>query len=173
LANQGGDAPQRRCSLWLTDAVLALSAAVGAVLGQVDVDGKTNELTRFQPLLTPHDLASVLVTADALHTQREHARWLVDDKKAAYLLTVNSCWQPSRTCSRTTSTTWRIDSTRRLGRVRIICGPVPLRTPSSTCSKEEAQAVDLGFPLSRLTESNRRPTLLDHRASRLVIGCRE
>lgn len=65
-----------------------LDQHTGAVLGQVDVDGKTNELTRFQPLLTPLDLTSVVVTADALHTQREHARWLVDDKNAAYLFTV-------------------------------------------------------------------------------------
>ncbi|MFI6244534.1 ISAs1 family transposase [Micromonospora sp. NPDC050795] len=60
-----------------------LDQRTGTVLGQVDVDSKTNELTRFQPLLTPLDLTSVVVTADALHTQREHARWLVDDKKAA------------------------------------------------------------------------------------------
>jgi predicted transposase YbfD/YdcC len=65
-----------------------LDQHTGAVLGQVDVDGKTNELTCFQPLLTPLDLASVVVTADALHTQREHARWLVDDKESAYLFTV-------------------------------------------------------------------------------------
>ncbi|MEV0431453.1 ISAs1 family transposase [Micromonospora sp. NPDC050495] len=65
-----------------------LDQHTGTVLGQVDVDGKTNELTRFQPLLAPLDLTSVVVTADALHTQRQHARWLVDDKKAAYLFTV-------------------------------------------------------------------------------------
>ncbi len=65
-----------------------LDQHTGAVLGQVDVAGKTNELTRFQPLLTPLDLTAVVVTADALHTQREHARWLVDDKKAGYLFTV-------------------------------------------------------------------------------------
>jgi len=65
-----------------------LDQRTGTVLGQVDVGGKTNELTRFQPLLTPLDLTSVVVTADALHTQREHARWLVDHKKAAYLFTV-------------------------------------------------------------------------------------
>jgi hypothetical protein len=29
-----------------------------------------------------------VVTADALHTQRDHARWLVDDRNAAYLFTV-------------------------------------------------------------------------------------
>jgi predicted transposase YbfD/YdcC len=65
-----------------------LDQHTGTVLGQVDVDGKTNELTRFQPLLAPHDLTAVVVTADALHTQRQHARWLVDDKNAAYLFTV-------------------------------------------------------------------------------------
>ncbi|WP_231394906.1 ISAs1 family transposase [Micromonospora sp. CNB394] len=62
-----------------------LDQHTGTVLGQVDVDGKTNELTRFQPLLRPLDLTAVVVTADALHTQREHARWLVDDKNAAYV----------------------------------------------------------------------------------------
>lgn len=52
-----------------------LDQHTGTVLGQVDVDGKTNELSRFQPLLDPLDLTAVVVTADALHTQREHARW--------------------------------------------------------------------------------------------------
>jgi predicted transposase YbfD/YdcC len=45
------------------------------VLGQVDVDGKTNEITAFAPLLdtlTAVDLTGVVITADALHTQREH-----------------------------------------------------------------------------------------------------
>jgi predicted transposase YbfD/YdcC len=31
------------------------------------------------------DLADTVVTADALHTQREHADWLVTAKRAAYL----------------------------------------------------------------------------------------
>ena len=65
-----------------------LDQHTGTVLGQVDVDGKTNELTRFRPLLDPLDLAGVLVTADALHTQREHARWLAEDKRAGYVFTV-------------------------------------------------------------------------------------
>jgi predicted transposase YbfD/YdcC len=60
----------------------------GAVLGQVDVDGKTNEVTRFAPLLAPLDLAGCVVTADAMHTQREHAEFLVADKKAHYILIV-------------------------------------------------------------------------------------
>lgn len=51
------------------------------VLGQVDVETKTNEITAFTPLLdtlTSINLAGVVITADALHTQREH----VDDLHA-------------------------------------------------------------------------------------------
>jgi predicted transposase YbfD/YdcC len=58
------------------------------VLGQARVDGKTNEITQFRPLLDRLDLADTVVTADALHTQREHADWLVAHKHAAYLLLV-------------------------------------------------------------------------------------
>jgi predicted transposase YbfD/YdcC len=50
------------------------------VLGQVEVDtqaeGKTSEITRFAPLLDPLDLTAVVVTADALHTQRGHVDYL-------------------------------------------------------------------------------------------------
>jgi DDE_Tnp_1-associated/Transposase DDE domain len=47
-----------------------------AVLGQVSVDGKTCEVTRFAPLLEHLDLTGHVVTADALHTQRGHAEFL-------------------------------------------------------------------------------------------------
>ncbi|MFF3870020.1 ISAs1 family transposase [Micromonospora sp. NPDC001898] len=65
-----------------------LDQRTGAVLAQVDVAGETNEITRFQPLLAALDLTAAVVTADALHTQREHARWLAEDKHAGYLFTV-------------------------------------------------------------------------------------
>jgi predicted transposase YbfD/YdcC len=65
-----------------------LDQRTGAVLAQVDVAGKTNEITRFQPLLDPLDLTTTVITADALHTQRDHARWLADTKHAGYLFTV-------------------------------------------------------------------------------------
>jgi predicted transposase YbfD/YdcC len=65
----------------------ALDQHTGAVLAQTGVDGKTNEITRFQPLLASLDLTGAVITADALHTQREHARWLVDTKHAGYLFT--------------------------------------------------------------------------------------
>jgi predicted transposase YbfD/YdcC len=49
------------------------------VLGQVDVEGKTNEITAFAPLLdtlSSIDLAGAVFTADALHTQRQHVETL-------------------------------------------------------------------------------------------------
>ncbi len=58
----------------------ALDQHTGAVLAQLDVAGKTNEITRFQPLLAGLDLTAAVITADALHTQREHARWLAEDR---------------------------------------------------------------------------------------------
>jgi predicted transposase YbfD/YdcC len=65
-----------------------------AVLAQTDVDGKTNEIAQFRPLLDRLDLTDTVVTADALHTQRDHADWLVTAKHAAYLLIVKAN-QPS------------------------------------------------------------------------------
>jgi predicted transposase YbfD/YdcC len=61
-----------------------------AVLGQTDVDATSNEIARFRSLLASLDLAGRVVTADALHTQREHADWLVTVKHAAYLLIVKT-----------------------------------------------------------------------------------
>jgi predicted transposase YbfD/YdcC len=60
----------------------------GSVLDQTGVDHTTNEIARFRPLLDGLDLAATVITADALHTQREHADWLVTAKHAAYLLIV-------------------------------------------------------------------------------------
>jgi len=58
------------------------------LLGQRQVDGKSNELSAFQPLLAGLDLAGTVITADALHTHREHAYWLVTDRRAAYIYVV-------------------------------------------------------------------------------------
>jgi predicted transposase YbfD/YdcC len=62
----------------------------GAVLAQAEVDGKTNEITCFAPLLAPLDLAGAVVTADAMHAQREHAQFLVTKKNAHYILAVKN-----------------------------------------------------------------------------------
>jgi Transposase DDE domain len=61
-----------------------------AVLAQAHVGATTNEIARFRPLLERLDLADTVVTADALHTQRKHADWLVTAKHAAYLLMVKA-----------------------------------------------------------------------------------
>jgi predicted transposase YbfD/YdcC len=61
-----------------------------AVLAQTQVDAKTNEIPGFQPLLDGLDLAGRVVTADALHAQREHADWLVTHQHAAYILIVKA-----------------------------------------------------------------------------------
>lgn len=46
------------------------------------VDGKTNEITVFRPMLAELDLADIVVTFDALHSRTAHARFLVKEKKA-------------------------------------------------------------------------------------------
>ncbi|GAA2436636.1 ISAs1 family transposase [Actinomadura vinacea] len=59
-----------------------------AVVAQRQIDAKSNEIPAFVPLLTGLDLTGKIVTADALHTQREHARHLVQDRDADYILVV-------------------------------------------------------------------------------------
>jgi len=58
----------------------ALDHRSGIVLGQTEVDQKTNEITAFVPLLARIDqacpLTGAVITADALHTQDRHAHWL-------------------------------------------------------------------------------------------------
>jgi predicted transposase YbfD/YdcC len=66
----------------------ALDQRAGAVLAQGSADGKTNEITAFAPLLEPLDLAGCVITADAMHTQRAHAEFVVTQKKAHYILVV-------------------------------------------------------------------------------------
>lgn len=66
----------------------ALDHSTGLVLAQLDVREKTNEITCFQPLLeTVADLAGTVVTSDALHTQRDHADYLLG-RDAHYIVIV-------------------------------------------------------------------------------------
>ena len=66
----------------------ALLHAEAVVAAQMAVPDKTNEIPCVKPLLDPLDLHQTVVTADALHTQKETARYLVEDKGADYLLTL-------------------------------------------------------------------------------------
>ena len=66
----------------------ALDHTHGVVLGQVDVQAKTNEIPMFSTLLDRIDLTDAVVTADAMHAQRGHAEYLVAERGAHYVLTV-------------------------------------------------------------------------------------
>jgi hypothetical protein len=66
----------------------ALLQGQGVTVAQREIPAKTNEIPEIKPLLAPLDLSGRVVTADALHTQRETARFLVEDKHAHYLFTV-------------------------------------------------------------------------------------
>ena len=61
----------------------------GVVLAQRGVDAASNEISAFGPLLEGLDLAGAIVTADALHTQRAHASFLVS-RHADYVLVVKA-----------------------------------------------------------------------------------
>jgi len=58
------------------------------VIGQIAVDDQTNEIPKLPELLEPLPLEGAVVTADALHTQQQTARYIVETKKADYLFTV-------------------------------------------------------------------------------------
>jgi predicted transposase YbfD/YdcC len=65
----------------------ALDHAHGVVLGQVEVGAKTNEIPLFTTLLDRIGIADAIITADALHAQREHARYLAR-RGARYVITI-------------------------------------------------------------------------------------
>jgi predicted transposase YbfD/YdcC len=66
----------------------AFDRRTGTVLAQADVPGsKGNEVHWFAPLLDRIDLTAVVVTADALHTTADHARYLVE-RGASYVFLV-------------------------------------------------------------------------------------
>ena len=57
-------------------------------IAQRQIASKTNEIPTAQPLLQPLNLKGKVVTADAMHTQSDLARFLVEEKQADYLFTV-------------------------------------------------------------------------------------
>lgn len=66
----------------------AATHACTAVLAQTQIGPKSNEIPSFAPLLAHLDLAGAVVTMDSLHTQRAHARFLVQDKRAHFVMIV-------------------------------------------------------------------------------------
>ena len=65
----------------------ALDHARGVVLGQIEVAAKTNEIPLFTTLLDRLGIQDAVITADPLHAQREHARYLAR-RGAHYVITV-------------------------------------------------------------------------------------
>lgn len=59
-------------------------------LNQRQVAHKSGEITCFKPLLADLDLTDRTVTFDALHSQLEHARFLVEDKHAHYVAIIKN-----------------------------------------------------------------------------------
>lgn len=66
----------------------------GTARAQREVAAKTNEIPELAPAVACLDLIGQVVTLDALHTQAETARHLVEDKHAHYLMIVKAN-QPS------------------------------------------------------------------------------
>ena len=119
----------------------ALEHGDGTVLGQCVVDGKTNEITAFAPLLDSVDITAAVVTADAMHTQREHAEYL-HGRGAHYVFIVKGN-QPSL-YQQLETLPWRdipaVDLTAGKGHGRV----------ESRTVKITAVGVGIGFPHARL-----------------------
>ncbi|WP_370270698.1 ISAs1 family transposase [Streptomyces sp. V4I8] len=88
LAVDGKSARGSRLGATPAAHLLAAMTGTGMTVTQLRVPEKTNEITCFAALLNPNDLQGVTVTGDALHTQRGHACFLVEVKKAHYVFTV-------------------------------------------------------------------------------------
>jgi predicted transposase YbfD/YdcC len=70
--------------------VAALAHGIGAVLGQVAVDEKSNEIPAVRELLKAFaDLAGAVLTIDAMHTQHDTARAILG-RGADYVMTVKA-----------------------------------------------------------------------------------
>ncbi len=67
--------------------VAAVEHGGGLILGQVQVGGKSNEITAVRALSRQLNLKGRIVTLDALHAQQETARCLTGDCGADYVIT--------------------------------------------------------------------------------------
>lgn len=66
------------------------------VVGQLAVDEKTNEIPKRKKLLQPLPIEDTVITADALHTQKDTARFVVENKAADYLFIAKDNQPPLR-----------------------------------------------------------------------------
>jgi predicted transposase YbfD/YdcC len=148
----------------------ALDHHDGAVLAQRQVDGAPAEVPGFQPLLAGLDLAGVVVTADALHTQRDHAAFLVD-RGADYLLVVKAN-QPGLH-AQLVGLPWRqipvMDRTRDHGHGRVEVRTLKVAAVAGLCFPHAAQAIQLTRRV-RAPGSRRWRTVTVYAVTSLALG---
>jgi predicted transposase YbfD/YdcC len=122
----------------------ALDHHHGAVLAQREVGAATNEISQFQPLLAGLDLEGVIVTADAMHTQRDHASFLVE-RGADYLLVVKAN-QPALH-AQLAGLPWRqvpvMDRTRDQAHRRVELRTLKVVAVAGLCFPHAAQAIQV------------------------------
>jgi predicted transposase YbfD/YdcC len=122
----------------------AMDHTDGAVLAQLHVDDHTNEVSQFQPLLADLDLAGVVVTADPLHTQRDHAGFLID--AGADDLLVVKANQPTLR-AQFVGLPWRtipvMDRARDHGHGRVEIRTLKVATVAGLCFPHAAQAIQV------------------------------
>jgi predicted transposase YbfD/YdcC len=73
----------------LVHLLAGLCQHTGVVIGQVAVGAKTNEIPMLAGLLKVLDIAGAIITADAMHCQRETAQ-TIRDRGGHYILTVKN-----------------------------------------------------------------------------------
>ena len=74
----------------------AVTHQEGITISQKQIASKSNEIPTARPLLEPLNLKGKVVTGDAMHTQRDLARFLVEKKHADYFFTVKDNQQTLR-----------------------------------------------------------------------------
>ncbi|MGY4920275.1 ISAs1 family transposase [Streptomyces sp. 900116325] len=130
--------------------VAALVHGERAIVAQRQVSSKSNEITAFRPLIEPLDLRDTVVTFDALHTQHDHARFLVEEKKAHYVAVVKGNhptlqaqlkklpWRDVPLLDRTREGGHGRDEIRRLKAASV--NGLPFPTPAKPCRSSDAAA---------------------------------
>lgn len=68
----------------------ALDTQTRMVRRQIQIPSKTNEIPALKDLLDQWDLRGVLVSADALQTQKKSARYIVEERQGDYLMVVKA-----------------------------------------------------------------------------------
>jgi predicted transposase YbfD/YdcC len=148
----------------------ALDHHDGAVLAQRQVDGAPGEVPAFQPLLAGLELAGVIVTADALPTQRDHASFLVD--RGAEDLLVVKANQPTLH-AQLAGLPWHkipvMDRTRDHGHGRVEVRTLKVAAVAGLCFPHAAQAIQV-IRRVRAPGSRRWRTVTAYAVTSLALG---